>query len=166
MPLRAAAPCRAPNVKVSLVTLGCDKNTVDSERYLAQLVAHGAVPTDDPSEAEVVIVNTCGFIDAAKKESIDALVEAGKLKSEGACQAVVAVGCMVQRHKSELVEALPEVDLFLGASEADRLVGRGGGRGVGGRRRPGQGARERHRAGERGRVRRYVAVTVHAPRPG
>ena len=94
-------------MKVSLVTLGCDKNTVDSERYLAQLVAHGAVPTDDPSEAEVVIVNTCGFIDAAKKESIDALVEAGKLKSDGACQAVVAVGCMVQRHKSELVDALP-----------------------------------------------------------
>jgi ribosomal protein S12 methylthiotransferase len=117
-------------VKVSLVTLGCDKNTVDSERYLAQLVAHGAVPTDDVSEAEVVIVNTCGFIDAAKKESIDALVEAGRLKVDGACQAVVAVGCMVQRHKQELADALPEVDLFLGASEVDRLVGELAARGI------------------------------------
>jgi ribosomal protein S12 methylthiotransferase len=67
-------------------------------------------------------VNTCGFIDAAKKESIDAIVEAGRLKEEGSCQAIVAVGCMVQRHKDELIEALPEVDLFLGASEMDRLL--------------------------------------------
>jgi ribosomal protein S12 methylthiotransferase len=109
-------------LKVALLTLGCDKNTVDSERYLAQLVAHGAIPTDDASEAEVILVNTCGFIDAAKQESIDALVQAGQLKIDGACQAVVAVGCMVQRHKAELQEALPEVDLFLGASDVDRLV--------------------------------------------
>jgi ribosomal protein S12 methylthiotransferase len=109
-------------VKVALVTLGCDKNTVDSERYLAQLVAHGATPTDDLDAAEVILVNTCGFIDAAKRESIDAIVEAGRMKGEGACQAVVAVGCMVERHKTELADALPEVDLFLGASEMDRLV--------------------------------------------
>jgi ribosomal protein S12 methylthiotransferase len=117
-------------VKVALLTLGCDKNTVDSERYLAQLVAHGATPTDDASEAEVILVNTCGFIDAAKQESIDALVQAGQLKLDGACQAVVAVGCMVQRHKQELAEALPEVDLFLGASEVDRLVPELAARGV------------------------------------
>jgi ribosomal protein S12 methylthiotransferase len=109
-------------VKVSLVTLGCDKNTVDSERYLAQLAAYGAEATADPSSADLVIVNTCGFIDAAKKESIDALVEAGRLKETGNCQAVIAVGCMVQRHRSELEEALPEVDFFLGASDSDRLV--------------------------------------------
>jgi ribosomal protein S12 methylthiotransferase len=109
-------------VKVGFITLGCDKNTVDSERYLAQLAVHGAVATDDLGEAELIVVNTCGFIDAAKKESIDAIVEAGQLKLTGACQAVVAVGCMVQRHKGELEEALPEVDLFLGAAEMDRLV--------------------------------------------
>jgi ribosomal protein S12 methylthiotransferase len=109
-------------VKVGFITLGCDKNTVDSERYLAQLIGYGATQTDDLSAAEVVIVNTCGFIDAAKKESIDALIEAGRLKSTGSCQAVVAVGCMVQRHRSELAEALPEVDIFLGASDADQLV--------------------------------------------
>ncbi|HEX6599432.1 MAG TPA: 30S ribosomal protein S12 methylthiotransferase RimO [Gemmatimonadaceae bacterium] len=109
-------------MKIGFVTLGCDKNTVDSERYLAQLADRGAVPTDDLDDAEIIVINTCGFIDAAKKESLDAIVQAGTLKREGSCQAVVAVGCMVQRHKSELEEALPEVDLFLGASEMDRLL--------------------------------------------
>src|SRR5919202_6287883 len=111
-----------PPLKVALLTLGCDKNTVDSERHLARLAGRGAVATDDVGEADVIIVNTCGFIDAAKQESIDALVEAGRLKEEGSCRAVVAVGCMVQRHAAELREALPEVDLFLGAAEVDRLI--------------------------------------------
>jgi len=109
-------------VKVSVITLGCDKNTVDSERYLARLADCGAEPVTEPSDADVIVVNTCGFIDAAKQESIDALVEAGRLKEEGICRAVVAVGCMVQRHADELREALPEVDLFLGAAEVDRLI--------------------------------------------
>ncbi len=109
-------------MKVGLVTLGCDKNTVDSERYLAQLSALGAVAVDDLREAELVIVNTCGFIDAAKKESLDAIIDAGRLKAEGTLQALIAVGCMVERHKGELAEALPEVDLFLGASETDQLI--------------------------------------------
>src|SRR5690348_8310945 len=111
-----------PTMKVGLLTLGCDKNTVDSERYLAELIAHGAESTTDLDEAEVIIINTCGFIDAAKRESIDAIVEAGRYKSDGVCQAVVAVGCLVQRHKDELAEAMPEVDLFLGAAETDRLI--------------------------------------------
>ena len=109
-------------MKVAVVTLGCDKNTVDSERYLADLADRGAEPTSDPEQADVILVNTCGFIDAAKKESIDAIVDAGRLKERGRAQAVVAVGCMVERHRAELEEALPEVDLFLGASEMDRLV--------------------------------------------
>ncbi|HTK49740.1 MAG TPA: 30S ribosomal protein S12 methylthiotransferase RimO [Gemmatimonadaceae bacterium] len=109
-------------MKVGFVTLGCDKNTVDSERYLAQLADRGAELADELDDAEVIVINTCGFIDAAKKESIDAIVEAGRMKDDGRCRAVVAVGCMVQRHRDELAEALPEVDLFLGASEMDRLV--------------------------------------------
>ena len=109
-------------MKFSLLTLGCDKNTVDSERYVAQLTDCGAEFTADIDEAEIIVVNTCGFIDAAKKESIDALVEAGRLKEAGSCRAVVGVGCMVQRHKEELADALPEVDLFLGAAEMDRLI--------------------------------------------
>jgi ribosomal protein S12 methylthiotransferase len=109
-------------MKVGFITLGCDKNTVDTERYLAQLADRGAEYTDDLQDAQVIIINTCGFIDAAKKESLDAIVQAGELKELGSCQAVVAVGCMVQRHKGELAEALPEVDLFLGSSEMDRLL--------------------------------------------
>jgi len=109
-------------LKFGLVTLGCDKNTVDSERYLADLVAHGGEPVADLAEAEVVVVNTCGFIDAAKQESLEAILGAARLKDEGACRAVFAIGCMVERHKGELLEALPEVDVFLGTSETDRLV--------------------------------------------
>jgi ribosomal protein S12 methylthiotransferase len=109
-------------MKVGIITLGCDKNTVDSERYLAQLSDYSAEYTAELAEAEVIIVNTCGFIDAAKKESIDAMIEAARFKTKGRCQAVVAVGCMIERHKSELIEAVPEVDLFLGSSEMQRLV--------------------------------------------
>jgi ribosomal protein S12 methylthiotransferase len=109
-------------LKVGLITLGCDKNTVDSERYLAQLSDYSAEYTPQLEQADLIIVNTCGFIDAAKKESIDAIVEAARYKSEGQCQAVVAVGCMIERHKQELVDALPEVDIFLGSSEMQRLV--------------------------------------------
>jgi ribosomal protein S12 methylthiotransferase len=109
-------------LKFGLVTLGCDKNTVDSERYLADLVAHGAEPVQDLREADVVLVNTCGFIDAAKAESIEAIVDAARLKEDGTVQAVFAIGCMVERHKEELIDALPEVDVFLGNSETDRIV--------------------------------------------
>jgi len=109
-------------MKVGIITLGCDKNTVDSERYLAQLSDYSAEYTADLAEAEVIIVNTCGFIDAAKKESIDAMIEASRFKTKGRCQAVVAVGCMIERHKAELADVIPEVDLFLGSSEMQRLV--------------------------------------------
>ncbi|HYV98826.1 MAG TPA: 30S ribosomal protein S12 methylthiotransferase RimO [Gemmatimonadaceae bacterium] len=109
-------------MQFSLLTLGCDKNTVDSERYLASLIEHGATVAAEPGDADVIIVNTCGFIDAAKQDSIDAIVNAGRLKADGACRAVIAVGCMVERHKGELQAALPEVDAFLGASECDQLV--------------------------------------------
>ncbi|HEX5577299.1 MAG TPA: 30S ribosomal protein S12 methylthiotransferase RimO, partial [Gemmatimonadaceae bacterium] len=109
-------------MKVGFITLGCDKNTVDTERYLAQLSDYGGEHTAILGDAEVIIVNTCGFIDAAKQESIDAMLQAARYKTDGACRAVVGVGCMVERHKAELTDALPEVDVFLGASETGRLV--------------------------------------------
>jgi len=109
-------------MKIGMITLGCDKNTVDSERYIAELADYQAALTTDLDDADIIIVNTCGFIDAAKKESIDALVDASRYKESGKCQAVVAVGCMVERHRAELAAELPEVDLFLGASDAARLV--------------------------------------------
>jgi ribosomal protein S12 methylthiotransferase len=109
-------------MKFGVVTLGCDKNTVDSERYLAELVDRGAEYTAELDEAEVILVNTCGFIDTAKRESIDALLEAGRRKTAGSCRAVVAVGCLVERHREQLAEELPEVDLFLGASDMHTLI--------------------------------------------
>jgi len=109
-------------VKVGFITLGCDKNTVDTERYLGELSEYGGEYTASLDQADVIIVNTCGFIDAAKKESIDAMIEAARYKTDGTCQAVVGVGCMIERHKEELIDALPEVDLFLGASETGRLA--------------------------------------------
>ena len=109
-------------MKLGVISLGCDKATVDSERLVGELVGHGAVVTPDLPTADVILVNTCGFIDAAKQESIDAILGAAKLKEEGDVKAVVAVGCLVQRYKQELAQEIPEVDLFLGFSELHHLV--------------------------------------------
>jgi ribosomal protein S12 methylthiotransferase len=108
--------------RIGLITLGCDKNTVDSERMMAALVGNGARVSSSLEEAEVVIVNTCGFIDAAKEESVETLLEACALKGEGELKAVVAVGCLVQRYKEELAAEIPEVDLFMGLTEMQGLV--------------------------------------------
>ena len=88
--------------RIALVTLGCDKNTVDSERMMAALVGHGAHVSSAADGAEVVIVNTCGFIQEAKEQSIETLLEACELKEQGDLKAVVAVGCMVQRYGQEM----------------------------------------------------------------
>lgn len=112
----------ADPVRLGLVSLGCDKNTVDSERMLSALVGHGAERVSDLETADVILVNTCGFIDAAKEESIETLLEAGRLKRDGRCKSVVAVGCMVERYRDELSPALPEVDLLLGLKDLDRLI--------------------------------------------
>src|SRR5438067_10746068 len=109
-------------MKLGVVSLGCDKATVDSERLVGELVGHGAVVTPDLPRADVILVNTCGFIDAAKQESIDAILSAARLKTQGTVQAVVAVGCLVQRYKQELQQEIPEVDLFLGFSDLHHLV--------------------------------------------
>jgi ribosomal protein S12 methylthiotransferase len=108
--------------RVGVVTLGCDKNTVDSERLLARLAGAGARVMVEAADADVIVINTCGFIDVAKEESVDAILEAVRLKQEGRIRAVVAMGCMVQRYRTELQNELPEVDLFLGLTEAERLV--------------------------------------------
>jgi len=109
-------------MKLGVISLGCDKATVDSERLVGELVGHGARLTDDLPQADVILVNTCGFIDAAKRESIEAMLEATKYKAVGAVKAVVAVGCLVERYKTELAAEIPEVDLFLGFSDLHKLV--------------------------------------------
>jgi len=118
--VEAVGPDGGP--RIGLLTLGCDKNTVDSERMMAALVGHGARVTGDLSGAEVVIVNTCGFIEAAKEQSIEAILEACALKASGDVRAVVAVGCMVQRYKADLEREIPEVDLFLGLTDLGELI--------------------------------------------
>ena len=109
-------------MKLGVVSLGCDKATVDSERLVGDLVGHGAVVTADLPNADVILINTCGFIDAAKQESINAILEAAKLKETSGVKAVVAAGCLIQRYKQELQAEMPEVDLFLGFSDLHHLV--------------------------------------------
>src|SRR5439155_870388 len=111
---------------VALVTLGCARNEVDSEELAGRLAADGWRLVEDAAEADVAVVNTCGFVEAAKKDSVDALLEAGDLKGQGGrTQAVVAVGCMAERYGKELADALPEADGVLGfddyADISDRL---------------------------------------------
>ncbi|WP_330307693.1 MULTISPECIES: 30S ribosomal protein S12 methylthiotransferase RimO [unclassified Streptomyces] len=110
---------------VALVTLGCARNEVDSEELAGRLEADGWQLVEDAEEADVAVVNTCGFVEAAKKDSVDALLEANDLKGHGRTQAVVAVGCMAERYGKELAEALPEADGVLGfddyADISDRL---------------------------------------------
>jgi ribosomal protein S12 methylthiotransferase len=117
-------------MRFHVVTLGCDKNTVDSERYVAELTALGAQSTPDADEADLIVVNTCGFIDAAKEESLEAIIEATRFKSSGNCRMIAAVGCMVERHAGELRDSLPEVDVFLGTRETDRLISEVSARGL------------------------------------
>ncbi|GAA1373586.1 30S ribosomal protein S12 methylthiotransferase RimO [Streptomyces beijiangensis] len=110
---------------VALVTLGCARNEVDSEELAGRLAADGWDLVEDAANADVAVVNTCGFVEAAKKDSVDALLEANDLKDHGRTQAVVAVGCMAERYGKDLAEALPEADAILGfddyADISDRL---------------------------------------------
>jgi ribosomal protein S12 methylthiotransferase len=105
---------RGNNRTVALVTLGCARNDVDSEELAGRLAADGWILTNDSSGADIALVNTCGFIESAKKDSIDTLLQAHQLKSDGGVRAVVAVGCMAERYGDELAKALPEADAILG----------------------------------------------------
>ncbi|MBR4067544.1 MAG: 30S ribosomal protein S12 methylthiotransferase RimO [Clostridia bacterium] len=125
-----AAPCCAsaflyvggiPLAKVGLISLGCAKNRVDSELMLAILRDAGHTLTADERKAEILIVNTCGFIDPAKQESIDTLLSLAEYKQTGCCKLLVATGCLVQRYEAALREEMPEIDLFLGVGEYEKL---------------------------------------------
>jgi ribosomal protein S12 methylthiotransferase RimO len=110
---------------VALVTLGCARNEVDSEELAGRLAADGFRLVADPQDAETVVVNTCGFVEAAKKDSVDTLLDAADLKADGSTRAVVAVGCLAERYGKDLAESLPEADAVLGFDDypgiADRL---------------------------------------------
>ena len=99
---------------VGMVSLGCAKNQVDGEMLLASLKEGGFQPVEDPSEADILLVNTCGFIESAKRESIEAILEAVQLKTEGTVQKVVVTGCLAERYQQEIHKELPEVDGVFG----------------------------------------------------
>ena len=108
--------------KVFFVSLGCDKNLVDSEKMLGSLSRHGFCITDDETAADVIVINTCCFINDAKEESIQAILEMAKLKETGACRALVVTGCLAQRYHAEIPKEIPEVDAVIGTGAYDTLV--------------------------------------------
>lgn len=112
----------AKATKVGVISLGCAKNLVDSEVMLGHLARAGCVFVQDPAEADVILVNTCGFIEAAREESVETILEAAELKKTGRLKRLVVAGCMVQRYADELKNTLPEVDAFIGLDQLDRVV--------------------------------------------
>ena len=108
--------------KVGFVSLGCPKNLVDSEVMMGQLSEAGYEITNSADDADTVVVNTCGFIESAKQESIDAILEATTLKAEGKAKRVIVAGCLVERYRDDLMKELPEVDAFIGTSQVNDIL--------------------------------------------
>jgi len=108
--------------KVGFISLGCPKNLVDSEVMMGQLKQSGYQITSNAAEADTVVVNTCGFIDSAKQESIDTILEAARLKTEGKATRLVVAGCLVERYRDELKAEMPEVDAFIGTSQITDIL--------------------------------------------
>ena len=117
--------------KVGFISLGCSKNLVDTEVMLHKLHSAGFELTPDESEAEIIVINTCGFIESAKKESIESILDAARLKELGSCRHIIATGCLVERYRDEVMRELPEIDAIIGVgslcdiAEACRAVMRG-----------------------------------------
>src|SRR5690606_7846808 len=119
-------PCARPEhamttQTIHFVSLGCPKNRVDSEVMLGVAARAGYAHTDDPDDAQVIVINTCGFIDAAKQESIDTILTMAKHKQSGRCERLVVAGCLSQRHPDKITNSMPEVDHVLGSSDMLKL---------------------------------------------
>ena len=110
-------------MKVGLISLGCPKNLVDSEVMLGLAQQAGHELTNDPAAADVLVVNTCAFIDNAKQESIDTILEMARHKTSGSCQRLVVTGCLAERYREELKKEIPEIDAVLGTGEVPQIVG-------------------------------------------
>lgn len=108
--------------KIGFISLGCPKNQVDSEVMIGLLRAKGHHLTQNPGEAEILIVNTCAFIEAAKKESIEAILEASRLKAEGSCARLIVAGCLAERYPKEIRAELPEVDAVVGVNQIEEIT--------------------------------------------
>jgi len=109
-------------MKLLFISLGCDKNLVDTEVMLGLLNQNGYTFTDDENEADVIAINTCCFINDAKQESIDTILEMAEHKKDGNCKALIVSGCMAQRYKQEIIDEIPEVDAVIGTSTYDKIV--------------------------------------------
>jgi ribosomal protein S12 methylthiotransferase len=118
MPAWASKPIQS----VAFVSLGCPKNLVDSERMLGLLAKDGLAITNDAKRADAIVVNTCGFLEASKTESLEAIREAVSMKTQGKCKRVVVAGCLVQRHKTKLLADVPEIDRLVGVFDREHIV--------------------------------------------
>src|SRR3989441_12478670 len=108
--------------KVGLLSLGCPKNLVDSEVMLGTLARQGYSITNQKEDADVIVVNTCGFIDSAKKESIDTILEMAQLKAQGNCKKLVVAGCLAERYRTDIQKEIPEIDFVFGPDELGRIL--------------------------------------------
>ena len=109
-------------LKIGMISLGCVKNRVDSEQMLSELTQAGMEITHEPKAADVLIVNTCGFIAPAKEESIDAIFEMAEYKKTGRCKVLCVTGCLAQRYRDDLLSDIPEIDCLLGVSQYAHLT--------------------------------------------
>ncbi|MBL8174842.1 MAG: 30S ribosomal protein S12 methylthiotransferase RimO [Bryobacterales bacterium] len=109
-------------MKVGFVSLGCPKNLVDSEVMMGQLAAHGHQLTSQPDEAEIIVVNTCSFIDPAKQESVDTILEMAEYKKSGAARKLIVAGCLVERYRNDIRKNIPEVDHVIGTNEIETIA--------------------------------------------
>src|SRR5213083_429594 len=114
-------------MKLGLISLGCPKNLVDSEVMLGLAQQAGHELTNDAANADVLIVNTCAFIDSAKRESIDTILEMAQHKKDGACRRLIVTGCLAERYRDELRAEIPEIDAVLGTGEVPDIVNAIGG---------------------------------------
>ncbi|MCI6501669.1 MAG: 30S ribosomal protein S12 methylthiotransferase RimO, partial [Clostridia bacterium] len=109
-------------MKIGFVSLGCPKNQLDTEVMLHELVEEGFEITPDETEAEVIVINTCAFIESAKKESIDTILEIARLKEDHVLKAIIVTGCLAERYHDEILKELPEVDAVLGVGSIHEIV--------------------------------------------
>src|SRR4051794_37345741 len=111
-----------PIRSVAFVSLGCPKNLVDSERMLGLLAEDGLAITPDAADADAIVINTCGFLEASKTESLQEIRDAVQMKKDGKCKRVVVAGCLVQRHKTDLLDEVPEIDRLVGVFDREHIV--------------------------------------------
>ena len=115
-------PPTGPVTTIGFISLGCPKNLVDSEKMLGLLAEEGLVITNDPADADAIVINTCGFLQAAKDESLKAIRDAAKFKKTGRCQRIIVAGCLAQRYQTKLLEEAPEIDRLVGVFDRNSIV--------------------------------------------